>query len=70
MAREALHEDENGRYVYVIRNGRLERQLVEAGIANNTRIEITNGVQPGELVALNTLNSAVPLRPGLEVRVR
>ena len=70
VAREALHEDENGRYVYVIRNGRLERQLVEAGIANNTRIEITNGVQPGELVALNTLNSAVPLRPGLEVRVR
>ena len=45
IAREALHEDENGRYVYVIRNGRLERQTVEAGIANNTRIEIMNGVK-------------------------
>lgn len=70
IAREGLHEDENGRYVYVIRNGRLERQPVEAGIANNTRIEITNGVQPGELIALNSMNAATPLRPGLEVRAR
>jgi len=70
VAREALHEDENGRYVYVIRNGRLERQSVEAGISNNTRIEIMNGVQPGELIALNTINPTTPLRPGLEVRAR
>jgi len=70
VAREALHEDENGRYVYVIRNGRLERQPVEAGIANNTRVEIMNGVHPGDLIALNTMNPATPLRPGLEVRVR
>lgn len=70
IAREALHEDENGRYVYVIRNGHLERQTVEAGIANNTRIEIINGVQPGELVALNSMNGSTPLRPGLEVRAR
>jgi len=70
VAREALHEDENGRYVYVIRNGRLERQPVEAGIANNTRVEIMNGVQPGELIALNTMNPTTPLRPGLEVRAR
>src|SRR5438105_2841742 len=70
VAREALHEDENGRYVYVIRNGRLERQTVEAGIANNTRIEIMNGVQPGEVIALNSMNAGTPLRPGLEVRAR
>src|SRR5437764_8370697 len=70
IAREALHEDENGRYVYVIRNGHLERQTVEAGIANNTRIEIMTGVQPGEVIALNTMNPATPLRPGLEVRAR
>jgi len=70
IAREALHEDENGRYVYVIRNGHLERQTVEAGIANNTRIEIMNGVQPGEVIALNSMNAGTPLRPGLEVRAR
>ncbi|HWC16788.1 MAG TPA: efflux RND transporter periplasmic adaptor subunit [Terriglobales bacterium] len=68
IAREALHDDENGRFVYLIRNDHLERQPVDAGIANNTRIEITSGLQPGELVALNTLNSIQPLRPGLEVR--
>ena len=39
-------------------------------IHGNTRIEIMTGVQPGELVALNSLNAATPLRPGLEVRAR
>jgi len=70
IAREALHEDENGRYVYVVRSGHLERQPVEAGITNNTRVEIMNGVQPGDLIALNSMNAATPLRPGLEVRAR
>ena len=70
IAREALHDDDTGRFVYVIKDGHLDRQPVEAGIANNTRIEITKGLQPGELVALNTLNSNIPLRPGLEVRTR
>jgi HlyD family secretion protein len=70
VAREALHDDDNGRFVYVIKDGHLDRQPVEAGIANNTRIEIIKGLEPGELVALSTLNNSVPLRPGLEVRTR
>jgi HlyD family secretion protein len=70
VAREALHDDESGRFVYLIRDGHLDRQPVEAGIANNTRIEITKGLEPGELVALNSLNSTQPLKPGLEVRTR
>ena len=70
VAREALHDDDNGRFVYVIKDGHLDRQPVEAGIANNTRIEIIKGLEPGELVALSTLNNNVPLRPGLEVRTR
>src|SRR6185437_8090458 len=68
VAREALHDDERGRYVYLIKDGHLDRQPVQAGIANNTRIEITSGLEPGELVALNSLSATQPLRPGLEVR--
>lgn len=70
VAREALHDDESGRFVYLIKDGHLDRQPVEAGIANNTRIEITKGLDPGELVALNSLNATQALRPGLEVRTR
>jgi HlyD family secretion protein len=70
VAREALHDDENGRYVYLIKDGHLDRQPVEAGIANNTRIEITKGLEQGEVVALNSLNATQSLRPGLEVRTR
>jgi len=70
VAREALHDDENGRFVYLVKEGHLERQPVEAGIANNTRIEITRGLEPGEVVALNSLNATQSLKPGLEVRTR
>ena len=70
IAREALHDDDNGRFVYLIKDGHLNRQPIEAGISNNTRIEITQGLEPGDVVALNTLNNAIPLRPGLEVRPR
>lgn len=70
VAREALHDDEGGRFVYLIKEGHLERRPVEAGIANNTRIEITKGLEQGELVALNSLNATQPLKAGLEVRTR
>ena len=70
VAREALHDDESGRFVYLIKDGHLDRQPVEAGIANNTRVEITKGLEPGELVALNSLNATQALKPGLEVRTR
>ena len=70
VAREALHDDDSGRFVYLIKDGRLQRQPVEAGIANNTRIEVITGLQPGDVVALNTLNATDVLRPGLEVHAR
>ena len=69
----ALRAGFDPKRIYLHGNAKSEtelRQAVEAGIANNTRIEIMTGVQPGELVALNSLNAATPLRPGLEVRAR
>lgn len=69
VAREAIREDENGRFVYLVKDGHLDRQPVQAGIANNTRIQITEGLEPGDLVALNTLDASQTLRPSLEVRV-
>ena len=68
VAREALREDENGRFVFLIKDSHLNRQPVQAGVANNTRIEIISGVEPGDLVALNSLNPTESLRAGLEVR--
>jgi HlyD family secretion protein len=67
VAREALHQDEKGHFVYVIKEGHLSRQPVDAGISNNTRTEIASGLRPGDVVALNTLNPAEVLRPGLAV---
>jgi HlyD family secretion protein len=70
VAREALHQDDGGDFVYVIKEGHLTRQPVSAGISNNTRIEIGAGLRPGDMVALNTLNPTEILRPGLAVSSR
>jgi HlyD family secretion protein len=67
VAREALHEDPSGRFVYLIQDGHLSRQAVDPGISNNTRMEIAQGLKPGDMVALNTLNPTEVLRPGLAV---
>lgn len=67
VAREAIHMDANGRYVYVVDDGRLKRQNVDTSISSLTRIEITKGLQPGQIVALGAYNGQ-GLRDGMPVK--
>ena len=67
VAREAIHMDSNGRYVYVVEDGRLKRQNVETSISNLTRIEVTKGLQPGQIIALGAYNGQ-GLREGMPVK--
>lgn len=41
--------------VYVVKDGRAEERIVKVGILENDRIEIQNGVQEGETVAVSNL---------------
>ncbi|MBI1956694.1 MAG: efflux RND transporter periplasmic adaptor subunit [Acidobacteria bacterium] len=65
LPREAILGADTNRYVYLIREGVLARQAVEGGLLNPTRIEIREGLQEGEEVALA---GAEPLREGMRVR--
>ncbi len=68
VPREALREDDDAPYVFLINNDVLQRRNVQTSIANLTQVEITQGLEAGSMVALNSTNSK-PLRNGLQVKV-
>ncbi len=68
VSREAVHDTDGKRYVYKIEGGEIKAQEVKTGISSLTRVEITNGLSDGALVALGAVNAA-PLRTGMEVKV-
>lgn len=68
VPREAVHQDEGQRYVFLVKNDKLVRQPVETSISNLTLIEITKGVQDGQTVALNSV-AGQALRDGTPVTI-
>ena len=67
VPREAVRLDGAQKYVFLVKDGHLERQNVQTGISNLTRVEIS-GVAEKALVALNSLNMQ-PLQEGMKVKV-
>ncbi len=67
VAREAIHMENNARYVYVVQDGRLKRQDVDTTLTSLTRVEVAKGLQPGQVVAIGAIDSQ-PLRDGLPVK--
>jgi multidrug efflux pump subunit AcrA (membrane-fusion protein) len=68
VSREAVHDVNGKRYVYKIVDNKLRAQEVRIGISSLTRIEITQGLNEGEQIALGAVNAAA-LRNGMEVKV-
>ncbi len=68
LPREALHQEEHRSIVYVVEDGRLVGRPVKTGVANLTRIEITQGLSENDTVALASLSPS-PLSDGAIVKV-
>jgi HlyD family secretion protein len=68
VAREAVHQDVRGRFVYQVIGDRLERRDVQTAISNLTRVEVTHGLPDNVLVALGSMDGK-PLKNGMAVRV-
>ena len=49
---DAIIEDESGRWVYVVRDGRVHRTEVKVAANNYVRAEIVDGLTDGELVVV------------------
>lgn len=69
LPREALHTEGANNFVYRIVAGKLVRTAITVGVVNLTRVEVTGGVKPGDLVALGATTD-VELRNGLAVRTQ
>src|SRR5437867_3681768 len=62
VPRAALHRDSERRFVYLLRDGRALRRDVSVGLLGLTEVEITGGLQEGDLVILETQS---PLAQGV-----
>lgn len=49
---EAVHESDQGLFVYLVEDGLLEMRYVTVGLEGDTLVEITEGLKQGEIVAL------------------
>jgi HlyD family secretion protein len=67
VPREAVRQDGNQKFVFVVIKNEIHRQNVVTGISNLTRVEVS-GLSDKSLVALTSLNMQ-PLRDGMKVKV-
>lgn len=49
---EAVHKSDNGQFVYLEKDGLLEMRYVTVGLEGDTWVEVTDGLEQGEIVAL------------------
>jgi HlyD family secretion protein len=66
VPREALHTEGGLSYVYRVVHGKLKRTRVTVGTLNLTQIQITSGLDAGDVVALAS-TTAQPLVDGVQV---
>jgi HlyD family secretion protein len=68
VARESVRQLDGKRFVYVIADDKLRAQEVQTGITSLTRVEVVQGLNAGETIAMGAVN-AQQLHGGLEVKV-
>jgi HlyD family secretion protein len=56
---EAVTQEDDGDFCYVARNDRLERRKIELGQATHDLLEIADGLEEGEQVVLNPVQSGI-----------
>jgi HlyD family secretion protein len=67
VPREAIHQDDQGQYVFEVVNGELKRRNVKTSVSNLTRVEVTSGVSDNAVIALGALNMQ-SLKGGMAVK--
>ncbi|MGH9524320.1 MAG: efflux RND transporter periplasmic adaptor subunit [Terriglobales bacterium] len=68
VPREAIHQDDNKRFVYQVVNGELKRRDVQTSLSTLTETEVTQGLKANDVVALGSANGE-SLKEGMAVRV-
>jgi len=66
IPREALHTENGQSYVYVVRGDKLHRHSITVGNINLTQVQVLNGLEEGQVVALGSTNGQ-PIGDGVPV---
>jgi HlyD family secretion protein len=69
IPREALRQDDSVPYVYQIVEDKLRRHEVTVAASNLTKVEVSNGLNDKDVVALNSTSNMKSLRDGSPVKV-
>lgn len=64
---DALFDDGDKPYVYLVKDGKIRKQIVETGITSGKKIEILEGVSKGDQVVVNGPDN---IKDGSEVTVK
>ena len=67
IPKETLHHDASGDYVFLLKDGTVERRPVKTGNSTVTLVQVTNGLQEGDRVALP---GDTPLQAGQKVEAQ
>jgi HlyD family secretion protein len=67
IPREAIHQDDQGQYVFQVVDGELQRRNVTTSVSNLTRVEVTSGLSDNAVLALGALNLQ-SLKGGMAVK--
>jgi HlyD family secretion protein len=68
LQRDAVRLDDSKPYVFRIEGDRVKRQDIQYSLQNLTRVEITSGLSPGDIVALPAEESK-PLNDGALIKI-
>ncbi len=52
LPQEAIHQDDHGTYVYLLKNGQKQKQSLQVGLEGNEFVEIVSGLSPEDQVVL------------------
>jgi HlyD family secretion protein len=61
IPRETIRHDASGDYVFVVKDGAVERRAVKQGIASVTQVQVAEGLAEGDVVVVP---SETPVKPG------
>ena len=60
---EVVNTSADGDFVYVLRDGIVEKQEIELGIASDSKVEVVKGLQEGDKVVSDTSDN---IREGMK----
>ena len=68
-AAAASDDDGEIKVVYVVENGKASERLVRTGVSDETRVEILEGLKPGEKVVTGPFRSLRDLKDDMAVQI-